>query len=387
MSTPRIKTDLAEQDLMLWSQAFRAWMFDKALPYWSERGLDGAGRGFCEHLRLDGAGAHVPYKRLRVQARQIYVFSHAALLGWSRGTDVAERGYDFICSHALLSTGAWARKLGRHGGVLDTTADLYDLAFVLFALAWYARASGRKEVLGHAEETLDRIEKEMAHPLGGFYQTLPVESGPRLQNPHMHLLEALLALYETSADRRYLRSAGTIVALFRKHFFDASSGSLGEFFNEDLSASPGAAGDHVEPGHHYEWVWLLTEYSKASGESTLVEQRALYRFAEAHGVERNTGAIVDIVGRDGRVRSSSCRLWPQAEAIKAHIVMLPEDRNAAARLAQCLANLIGRHFGDCPPGTWREHFDADGNCLMDKIPSSSFYHVFMAFGEIQRSLP
>jgi mannose/cellobiose epimerase-like protein (N-acyl-D-glucosamine 2-epimerase family) len=378
----------ADDELSVWAQSFRSWAFGQALPFWARVGVDVIpGSGFCEHLRLDGVAADVPYKRVRVQARQIYVFSHAFLLGWRRGLAIATSGYDFIRSHALLPTGAWVRKLSRDGGVLDSSADLYDLAFVLFALAWYARASGSEEALSLANRTLDWITTEMRHPQGGFHNALPIEGGARQQNPHMHLLEAVLALYETSPEKQYLQVARDLIALFRERFFDAGTGTLGELFNEDLSACAGEAGDRVEPGHHYEWVWLLNEYSKASRENTVSERRALYRFAEAYGVDTTTGAVLDAVRRDGRVLSTARRLWPQTEGIKAQLTMLNQSQDAPLRLKQCLANVLGQHFMDCPPGTWREHFDRHGRNLVDKIPSSSFYHVFMAFAELLRTRP
>lgn len=378
----------ADDDLHTWEQSFRSWVFSQALPFWADAGMDAVpGSGFCEHLRLDGVSADVPYKRVRVQARQIYVFSHAFVLGWRRGLGIAAAGYDFIRTRALLPTGAWVRTLSRAGGVLDSTADLYDLAFVLFALAWYARASGSEEPLSLANRTLDFICTEMRHPRGGFYNTLPIEGGARQQNPHMHLLEAVLALYETSPQKQYLQVARELVALFRERFFDAATGTLGELFNEDLTVCAGDAGDRVEPGHHYEWVWLLNECSKVSPENTVSERRALYRFAEAHGVDPETGAVLDAVRRDGRVLSSSRRLWPQTECIKAQLTMLTDSQDAPLRLRHCLANVLGHHFADCPPGTWREHFDAQGRNLVDKIPSSSLYHVFMACAELVRARP
>src|SRR5580658_7448901 len=103
---------------------FRRWLFEDALPFWAHVGLDVPALGFREHLTLDGAPAEISYKRLRVQARQIYVFSHAALLGWPGGVDVARRGYDFIKREGAQKNGAWARTLGRNGGVIEDIADL-----------------------------------------------------------------------------------------------------------------------------------------------------------------------------------------------------------------------------------------------------------------------
>ena len=237
---------------------FRAWMLEKALPFWAFAGRDEPGFGFVEHLDLSARPAAVPYKRVRVQARQIYVFAHADILGWPGGRDAARDGYEFLIRYARGADGSWARVLGRRGGVLDPTADLYDMAFVLLALAWYARATGSSEAVDHAHRTIDWIQQSMASPFGGFHNTRPESPAPRQQNPHMHLLEAALALYVTTGDAKFMTVADQLVDLFRRCFFDRNTGSLGEFFSSDWAPVEGAEGSRVEPGHHYEWVWLLS---------------------------------------------------------------------------------------------------------------------------------
>ena len=54
-------------------------MFARALPHWFRHGIDWTRGGFAERLTLSGEADDPGFKRLLVQARQIYVFSHAAL--------------------------------------------------------------------------------------------------------------------------------------------------------------------------------------------------------------------------------------------------------------------------------------------------------------------
>lgn len=197
MSALAASSSAAPAEVVVAHAALRAWLFDQALPFWAQTGRDRPGLGFHKHLTLNGMPAAAPFKRMRVQARQVYVFSHAALLGWAGGLDAARHGYAFMVAHGSREDGAWVRTVGRNGGVLDYAADLYDLAFVLFALAWYARASGEAEPLARARRTLDWIRATMAAPAGGFHNAWPVEPGPRQQNPHMYLLEAVLGSYST----------------------------------------------------------------------------------------------------------------------------------------------------------------------------------------------
>lgn len=365
---------------------FRAWTFGHALPFWASAGRDRPGLGVREALLADGSPAPLPYKRMRVQARQIYAFSNAALLGWSEGEAVARDAYGLIVRAGLHRDGYWVRRLSAEGtDVLDAAADLYDQAFVLFALAWYARLTREQAPLDQARRTADWIRTSMHGPVGGYLNAWPAEPGLRQQNPHMHLLEAALALLETSGDPYWRAWAEELVALFRDRFLDRATGTLGEFFSEDWTPAPGADGDQVEPGHHYEWVWLLHQYARLTGDEARAEADALYRFAERHGVDPSTGLVWDVVGRDGTVRSRAVRLWPQTEALKAYctVARLGEG-DAEEQIARTVANLLDRFLADCPPGAWRDRFDAAGRPATDGIPTSSFYHVFMAYAELDR---
>jgi mannose/cellobiose epimerase-like protein (N-acyl-D-glucosamine 2-epimerase family) len=363
--------------------AFKAWLFDCALPFWASSGHEGA-LGAREHLRLDGSPPEAPYKRMRVQARQVYVFSQAALFGWREGEALARQGYEFMARRGERGEGGWVRRLSSAGEVIDDAADLYDQAFVLFGLAWYVRLTGDPGAAARARRTVAWIRGHMAAPRGGFHNVVPVEPGPRQQNPHMHLLEATLALYETTGDIYYADFAHELVSLFRTRLFDPATGTLGEFFGSDWSPIAGPAGDHVEPGHHFEWVWLLDQYERLTGAAMSADIDRLYSFARRHGEDQRTALVWDVVGRKGEARRRSTRLWPQTEALKAHAVMTERGTGGAERIPLVVGNLLTRFFRGCPAGTWIDQFDASGGPTVDKIPTSSFYHVMMGFAALDK---
>lgn len=363
--------------------AFRTWLFERALPFWAGPGHEGGG-GAREHLRLDGSAPEIGFKRMRVQARQIYVFSQAALLGWADGETLARQGYDFIARRGEREDGGWVRRLSPVGEVIDDAIDLYDQAFVLFALGWYVRLTGDPDAIARARRTMTWIKHAMRAPHGGFHNVVPIEPGPRQQNPHMHLLEAALALFETTGDADYAAFAHELVDLFRRRLFDPVTGTLGEFFEADWTPAPDPAGDHVEPGHHYEWVWLLDQYQRLTGVSPPPEIDRLYGFARRFGEDRRTALVWDVINRDGQPRQGSTRLWPQTEALKAHAVMARRGAGGAERIPLVVDNLLTRFFRDCPAGAWIDQFDAGGRPTADKIPTSSFYHVMMGYAELDK---
>jgi mannose/cellobiose epimerase-like protein (N-acyl-D-glucosamine 2-epimerase family) len=275
--------------------------------------------------------------------------------------------------------------LGRDGGIIDPVADLYDLAFVLFALAWYARATHEPEPLEMARATLRWIEEHMALPDElGYDNTWPLEAGPRQQNPHMHLLEASLALFETSGDMYFLDVAERLVTLF-KLLYDPASGTLAEFYGTGWKRGVVDGAVRVEPGHLYEWVWLLVWYARLSGHSMSDYVKGLYAFANRYGFDQTTGLVFNAVASDGRVLDRAARIWPQTEAIKAHLAMFEFcGIETSATIEAIIANMQARFWNCMPRGTWIEEFSPDGVKTVDKIPASSLYHMFLAYAELDR---
>ncbi len=369
--------------------AAESWLFDDALPFWSSAGLNPAG-GFFEYLDLEARPVDPGYTRTRVQARQVYVFSHAESIGFEAARPAADHGFALLVKAAWLGPGkGWARRINASGAVVDATPDLYDIAFVLLALAWRYRATRDGTCLDLAHQTLDFVDGHMRHPAGGFHNALEPKSGPRHQNPHMHLLEAAQALYEASPDDRYAALAGELAELFTTRFFDPKSGTLAEFFEPDWRRAAGEAGRITEPGHQFEWGWILAHHQRLFGRSDLsgIILR-LIETATERGVDPATGLAYDSVRDDGTILSASSRFWPQTERLKAELAraeFLGETRPDA--ISRVVANIFDRYLSRVPRGTWNEQFDRDGKLSADRIPSSSLYHVSLALFELLRLKP
>lgn len=367
-------------------EAIRSWMFDQALPFWAAHGLDTFNGGYVEQLTLDGRDAGVDFKRTRVAGRQIYVFSHAAIIGWRAGNRLAEPGIAHVVERAWQGPDkGFARLTTLDGRVLDPTPDLYDLAFVLFGFSWRHRALKDKQSLDWMHKTLDFIEQHMRHPDGlGFWHELPPR-GLRPQNPHMHLTEACLAAFEATGEERFAERARSLIALFQTRFFDVTSGTLTEYFNDDWSRAPGDNGRVVEPGHQMEWAWILNSARKLLGLDTANEIRAAIRFAEKNGVDPATAATYNSVRDDGTPIDRGSRTWPNTERLKAAVALYELDGVDPAPVVDPTAELLlQRYLSHAPPGTWIDAFDVDGKPLAKAVPASTLYHIFLAFAEVLR---
>jgi N-acylglucosamine 2-epimerase/mannose-6-phosphate isomerase len=366
----------------------RTWMFDIALPLWARQGVDLVDGGFVERLDFQGRDAGAAFKRTRVTSRQIYVFSHAAVLGWAPGAALADHGVRFLKKAWLGRDGGWARTLDRKGEILDTTPDLYDIAFSMFALGWHVRATGDTESARLALETLDFLDNHMRPAEGrGFLHEKPA-GGWRLQNPHMHLMEAALACLEATGDARYAALASEIESLFRERLYDTQTQTLAEYFTEDWRRAPGDEGRIIEPGHQFEWAWILANLERLTGSMTKDLVRGLTDFAERHGVDAESGLTFNQVRDDGAPLDVGSRTWPNTERLKGHIARFEQfGEDPSAALAGSSRMLLDRYLGHGLPGLWLDHFGPNGESRVDHAPASTLYHVFLAFAEVLRIEP
>jgi N-acylglucosamine 2-epimerase/mannose-6-phosphate isomerase len=372
-----------------WIERARVWCFDAALPLWLKAGLNQKDGGVIEALTFDGTDAKLDYVRTRVLGRQLYVFSQASLLGFAAGRAAADHIYAFLTAHAWHGPQiGWVRRLSRSGEPLDATPDLYDLAFVLFGLAWYARAGGPPAVWDWIERTLDLLDSAYAHPskLGFLHEAPP--KGPRPQNPHMHLLEAALAGLGAAPHPRLHALATHLVDLCRERLFDARTKTLAEFFADDWTRVPGDAGRITEPGHHFEWTWILIQAQRLMGLDLSAEARALFGFAERFGVDHASGVVFAQVRDDGVALDRGTRTWQTTERIKAHLAMFEAfGCNPRADLDLSLRRLFEVNFATKPPGLWLDAHNATGTPVAPNVPASTFYHVFVALTELLRLAP
>lgn len=367
------------------TQDIRRWMFETALPFWSRNGVDFEHGGYVE--AFDPSGRPVTeFKRVRVICRQIYVFSHAAMLGFEGADALSEHGYRFLVDHAWQGDDlGWARRLDRDGNVLDGTPDLYDIAFSLFALAWRARCSGDKEPIAWAHKTLDHLDAHMRHPSGEGFLHEAGSGTPRLQNPHMHLLEASLALMEADPHPRFRALADEVSGLFAKRFYDPATRTLAEYFEDDWSREAGERGRWIEPGHQLEWAWILAQYSRLTGVDRSELAVGLIDFAETHGLNPTTDVVYNGVRDDGVLLDGASRIWPNTERLKGLVARqelgLGDQWGEIERSARVL---LDRYLAVEPAGTWYDVIDAENRPVVNGVPTSSLYHLFLAFAEVLR---
>lgn len=369
------------QDLSARAAMARDWMLDAAFPFWATRGIH-PDLGFHERLTMDGDPIVDAASRVRLQARQTFCFAFAAHLGWDRARAIAlvDRGMATLRAHCRRPDGLYGKMMAYSGGLSDDSADLYDTAFALLAFSWAARA-GAPGAADMAFEASTAIETHLRRPDedGGYCEALPAPE-LRLQNPHMHLFESSLALFEATGDVAALDRARRIETLLEQHFLEDGTGALREVFAPDWGP---AQGDRFEAGHQYEWVWLMGERARLDGRAVSGAAEGLYR--NALSLTGPEGEVALAHGLDRTVLDATERTWGLTEALKAHLARIEQgDPDAERRAIQTFDRMWARHITPAPEGGWLDQYRPDGTPRTDDMTGATGYHIFIAIAELMR---
>jgi mannose-6-phosphate isomerase len=356
----------------------KAWLIQDAAPLWSTAGVDGHG-AFHESLAQDGRPINGP-RRARVQPRQLYALHAAGRLGAGVDAAVLRKGLGSFLDRYRRPDGLIRALVSDEGLALDEGAVLYDQAFALLALA-----ALRSDFGPEVEVSAVALRAAMVDLLGrpqGFEAATPPTS-PLASNPHMHLLEACLAWIEAGGDADWARLARDVIDLALDHFIDPASGALREVFDADWRPVAGQAGRLVEPGHQFEWAWLLLRWSRTDGAgpravAARIAAMRLIQNGEDFGVDPARGVAINSLLDDFSVHDPQARLWPQAERIKAWTL-------AAAQLDAPWWDIVADaveglelYLRTPVSGLWFDRMGVAGALEDAPAPASSFYHIVCA---------
>jgi mannose-6-phosphate isomerase len=366
------------------------WLFDDALPLWWSVGADHQGGGFHEEIDLQGRPTRA-HRRARVQARQTWVYATAGALGWDGPWRAAmNHGLDYLLGHYPRSDGLFRASVDAEGAQADNAALLYDQAFALFAMAAVFRAEpARTDLPARARALLAAVAATFHHDDRGFKEASA--DHPFHANPHMHMLEAALAWSEIDADPAWSVLADRVAELALSAFIDRQSGALREYFGTDWRPAPGLDGRIVEPGHQFEWAWLLNRWGltrkRPDAHAALAR---LFQIGTEFGVDRGRGVAFNALRDDLTPLDLSARLWPQTERIKAAVVLAAAAAEDQAERNLLLVEAVAAVKGlmlylETPVrGAWRDKLEPSGVFVEEPSPASSLYHIVCAIRELAK---
>jgi mannose-6-phosphate isomerase len=357
------------------------WLRESAYPFWSTHGKCLVHGGYQESVDLQGNALDVP-RRGRVQPRQIFSFAKARRLGWSGdATSAVCHGLTYFLKHYRRPDGLFRTLVAKDGSPLDHSAMLYDQAFVLLAFAAASPLLGAGSGMTAEAERLRLAIDRTLHRKGGGFYSHTTHAPPLQANPHMHLLESSLAWLQLTSSPAWAQMADEIGEIALAHFIDPASGALRENFDDDWTPWPGLSGRIVEPGHQFEWAFLLLSWKGGEREEVRRAAARLIENAEVHGV-RN-GVAINALLDDFSVHDSAARLWPQTERLRAatlaaRVIGGPRYWKMACDAA---AGLM-RYFDTPVPGIWQDQLLPTGEFREVPVPAGNLYHIVGAIEEL-----
>lgn len=326
------------------AEAVEANLQEHVLSRWFPAALDRQNGGFLQNSNEDWSHGNEYEKSIVYQARLTWVASQVAqrypnqraeYLGYAR------HGLEF------LSKKLWDKEKGGPFWALDNKGQFlnggakhsYGIAFSIYALAAGYHATKDPAVLQQAQRTFQWLDTQ-AHDSakGGYFEALTRDGKPILpgtlsgndvigttyghksMNTHIHLLEALTALFEVWPDSTVRGRLQEVFHIVRDKIV-AEDGNLFLFFTPDWHPT-----SHEDSyGHDLETAYLLREAANVLGQENdprtnmvigkIVEHGVKYGLDTSHGGFYDSGPI------NAPAEVTVKIWWTQAEALNTLLQM------------------------------------------------------------------
>lgn len=255
------------------------------LPYWLEKMRDDEYGGFFG--RRDSNDSLVPGadKGAIMNARILWTFSAAYLAtGRKDCLEAATRAKNYILSYFVDKEHGgvyWALKADR--SVADDKKQFYAIAFTVYGLAEYYRATGDKEALEAAISLFRSIEQHSRDRMKGGYREAatrtwkPIEdmrlsekdeNFSKTMNTHLHILEAYTALLRVWRTEESIEATRYALKIILNKIMNHADGHLGLFYDDDWNRMDA----EKSYGHDIEASWLLLEAAEVIGDKELYDK-------------------------------------------------------------------------------------------------------------------
>jgi len=198
--------------------------------------------------------------------------------------DMATRAYQYIINHFIDDQqGGVYWSVDYKGAPLDTKKQVYAIAFTIYALSEYYRASGNEAAKQKAIDLFYLLAERAYDPTQtGYFEAFTKDWKPvadlrlstkdanekKTMNTHLHVLEGYTNLYRIWPDRALKEHIGILLNNFFDHFIDQETHHLVLFFDEDWTRKS----DLVSYGHDIEATWLLLEAAEVIGDEGMIKR-------------------------------------------------------------------------------------------------------------------
>ena len=385
-TTATAKTD-AFADLL---PAIDASLKHDILGAWYPRAVDAKG-GFHQTYAADWKELPDDKRGIVYQSRLTWIASQAALHA-KPGSEERKR-WQGIALHGLdyLEKTLWDADNGggfffevTPGGKPDTDRQgakhAYGISFGIYAAAAVYEATQDKRALALAQKAFAYLEK-YSHDAknGGYVEFLSRDNKPntpgvtgqndpvgtpygyKSMNTHIHLLEAMTALYAVAPTPEVKTRLAELLMIVRDKVA-VEPGCLNLYLTADFRAVPG----QDSFGHDVETAFLLHEAAHVLGDKnprTAIVARSLVDHALQYGWDEKNGGFYDEGTAFGAATETKKVWWTQGEGLNALLLMHELYGKETPRYAEAFRKewvFIARYQIDAVNTGWRGTVAADG---------------------------
>jgi cellobiose epimerase len=346
------------------------------LEYWMKYTIDKKQGGFFGSVDNNNVADQNAAKGIVLNSRILWAFSAA----YTRHNqqpylDMATRAYRYIVDHFIdRKHGGVYWSVDNTGKILDGRKQIYGLAFCIYGLAEYYKASKDSVALHIAESLFDHIEKYSFDKLNGGYleaftQGWKMIGDMRLSekddnekktvNTHLHIIEAYSNLYTVWPGERLKECIKHLLGIFEQHFIEQSSYHLRLFMDEQWSARSSL----ISYGHDIEAAWLLLDCAEKIGIAGYIglykELSIKIAGAAMEGLDEDGGLWYEYdYAKDELIKEKHS--WPQAEAMIGFMnaYQLTGEEKYLHHSFNAW-NFIKQYIKDCTNGEWFWGVNAD----------------------------
>ena len=253
--------------------------------YWATHAVDLENGGFYGQVDNDNSVIERASKGAVLNARILWFFS--AVYNYNRLPEnlaLAKRSYDYIKDYFIdKQFGGVYWSVDFQGNPLDTKKQVYALAFALYGITEFYKATRQEEVLALAINLYKDIEKYSFDPVNkGYFEAFSRQwttladlrlsdkdaNEKKTMNTHLHVLEAYSNLYIVWPHEGLAKQIYDLLDVFVNRIMDKHTHHLHLFFDENWHSKS----QTISFGHDIEASWLLLEAAQVLGDENLISQ-------------------------------------------------------------------------------------------------------------------
>ena len=336
------------------------------LPYWSKKICKGD-TGF--YGRISGEEVIDPEAPVGaiMTSRILWTFSNAfRLFRREEYKTMPMQAKSLIINNFYhIEQGGIYWSINPDGTPLDTKKQIYAIAFCIYGLAEWNRASGDEEALELAKKLYRDIEKHSFDTCkNGYFEAFTREWGEiqdmrlsdkdanesKTMNTHLHVLEAYTGLYRVWKDGGLAAQLKNLIGIFLDRILGADA-HLRLFFDDDWNCGYKI----YSYGHDIEASWLLHEAALVLGDEATIGkvEKEVPRIAAAagEGFTAKGGMIYEKDNATGHIDGDR-HWWVQAETVVGYFNLwqLTGEPSGLENSIECWEfirnNLIDRENGE-----------------------------------------